>query len=77
MTDFASLFRRLTQHNIEFILVGGAAATRAHPPRFTTTGPTIPLQTELTLIELESSLFLFLISSPEGKSERPCPTRQP
>ncbi len=29
MTDFASLFRLLAQHDIEFILVGGAAATRA------------------------------------------------
>ncbi len=34
MTDFASLLRLLAQHNIEFILVGGAAANSAtHPPK--------------------------------------------
>src|SRR5437867_13295277 len=31
----------------------------------------------LTQLARKSSLCLFLISSPEGKSERPCPTRQP
>ncbi len=35
MTDFASLFRLLAQHNIEFILVGGAAATAYGSTRLT------------------------------------------
>jgi predicted nucleotidyltransferase len=35
MTDFASLFRLLAQHNIEFILVGGAAATAHGSARLT------------------------------------------
>jgi len=35
MTDFASLFRLLAQHNVEFILVGGAAATAHGSARLT------------------------------------------
>lgn len=35
MTDFASLIRLLAQHNIEFILVGGAAATAHGSARLT------------------------------------------
>jgi len=35
MTDFAALIRLLAQHNIEFILVGGAAATAHGSVRLT------------------------------------------
>ena len=35
MTDFVSLIRLLAQHNIEFILVGGAAATAHGSARLT------------------------------------------
>ena len=28
MTDFATLIRLLVKHNIDFIIIGGAAATR-------------------------------------------------
>jgi hypothetical protein len=35
MTDFASLIRLLTQHNVEFIIVGGAAATAHGSARLT------------------------------------------
>lgn len=35
MTDFASLIRLLAQHNVEFILIGGAAATAHGSARLT------------------------------------------
>jgi hypothetical protein len=35
MTGFASLFRLLAKHTIEFILVGGAAATAHGSARLT------------------------------------------
>lgn len=35
MTDFASLLRTLVQHRVEFILVGGAAATAHGSARLT------------------------------------------
>jgi hypothetical protein len=35
MTDFASLIRLLSKHNVEFIIVGGAAATAHGSARLT------------------------------------------
>ena len=59
MTDFAALIRLLAQHKVEFILVGGAAATAHGSARLTQDLDIIYRRTTEPFGHLLSALWAF------------------
>ncbi len=59
MTDFASLLRTLVEHRVEFILVGGAAATAHGSARLTQDLDIVYRRTDENLARLATALAPF------------------